>query len=139
LLVCSARACRAGAPARCSSFDLGAPVPLASDAAPPRPPPPRTPNDAPATVARLVRNAVNPPEAAAASEGAAGAAADAAAETDSLALWSLAYGELCEEALALGIPRRALPPLPTPASAAGVRAAATLLGRIIASRLSSNL
>ncbi len=88
-----------------------------------------------------MRNAVNPPEVAAASEGAAGAAdaGAAAAETDSLALWSLAFGELCEEALALGIPRRALPPLPTPASAAGVRAAATLLGRIIASRLSSNL
>ena len=51
----------------------------------------------------------------------------------------LVYGSVSQEALSLGIPQRALPPLPSPLTVDGVRAATDLMQRIIASRLSSNL
>ena len=56
-----------------------------------------------------------------------------------LATAVLVHGDVSREALELGIPKHALPPLPSPLTVAGVRAATDLLQRIIASRLSSNL
>jgi len=62
-----------------------------------------------------------------------------AVEESGLAQAVLVYGDVASEAEALGIPRHALPPLPSPLTVAGVRAAVDRLQLIIASRLSSNL
>lgn len=62
-----------------------------------------------------------------------------AADGALLATAVLVHGDVSREALELGIPKHALPPLPSPLTVAGVRAATDLLQRIIASRLSSNL
>ena len=108
-----------------SAFDLGAPVALPAEA--------QGADDAagdaaaslvPALAARLSHAAGEPP------------GEPPGAEDASVAVWALVFGQLRDEAEALGVPRHALL---QPATAAGMRAAATLLGNIIASRLSSNL
>jgi len=78
-----------------------------------------------------------PPSLAAALEGGGSRGGDVPAPA--LATAVLVYGELREEALALGIPGHAVPALALPLSLVQVRAATDLLQRIIASRLSSNL
>jgi hypothetical protein len=109
---------RAAAPEG-AAFDLGAPLSLEADAASEAR---RAASDAAPTLAARFAGAGD----------ADGAGAD-------LALWTLEYGDLCDEARALGIPQRALPLLPQPATAEGAKAAHRLLSLIIASRLSSNL
>ena len=79
-----------------------------------------------------------PPSLAAALEG-GGGRGGGDVPAPALATGVLVYGELREEALALGIPGHAVPALALPLSLVQVRAATDLLQRIIASRLSSNL
>ncbi len=120
----SARATRLHAQRRDSreslGLDIGAPLELQAD----------TFSDSATTPEEASSARGMPDKLAAALQDKAGAA---------LAHAVLVYGDLSNEALAYGIPRHALPVLPTPLKTEQVRAATDLLQRIIASRLSSNL
>lgn len=112
--------CRAapGSPRDGGAFDLGSPVRLREDGGAEAEPVSRAESIAAAMAALRTAQSTQPP---------------------GLARAVLEYGALCDTALSLGIPRRALPQPEQPQTCAGVQRCAAQLGGIIASFTSSGL